>query len=240
MKISVIIPTINYKYRKATIDLIAAQTHKDVEVILVYHSKNTANLAQIPLDYKHLDSTGLSYIVKEYEDAFNWSKMNNMGAKAATGDILIFMNDDVYLHNQDLFSYISDMFSDDKNIGVIGEYHNLSNNLGYYDNNLYLFKEVRGHFQAIRREDFLKIDGYDESYTLIYSDLTLCFKVWFNLNKVVVGNKRLGIEHHELSSRGVLEGSRDSEYKDIIRVKKEWFGKKYSGVFDSTKVEFYI
>jgi len=82
MKVSVIIPTLNYKDRDTVFNLLSKQTHEDLELILIYHEGTPDS---VPINTSALNK--LNYKIINYKDRFNWSRMNNLGANFANGDI---------------------------------------------------------------------------------------------------------------------------------------------------------
>lgn len=101
-KLSVIIPTIDYFSRKALIDeiidkiLSQSVAKLPVEVIVVHNSS-------IPQNYKE-NSENFIKIIQEPKTGLNYAR--NTGVKAATGNIIAFLDDDVILSKTWLTSLI--------------------------------------------------------------------------------------------------------------------------------------
>ena len=240
MKVSVIIPTLNYKDRDTVFNLLSKQTYKDLELILVYHEGTPDS---VPINISALDK--LNYKIINYKGRFNWSRMNNLGANFANGDIFLFMNDDMYLKSEKVIEEIISIFHSYSEVGLIGVYKETSRVPIFYKDNLYYLPDVRGSFQAIRREDFNQLNGYSEDYIVVGSDTDICFRVWFNLNKMVVvtGSSKYSIEHQEFSTRKKLfniPSEKEIDKKDMNTLLERWRGKYYKQNFKGKNIEFYL
>jgi len=240
MKVSVIIPTLNYKDRDTVFNLLSKQTYKDLELILVYHEGTPDS---VPINISALDK--LNYKIINYKGRFNWSRMNNLGANFANGDIFLFMNDDMYLKSEKVIEEIVSIFHSYSEVGLIGVYKETSRVPIFYKDNLYYLPDVRGSFQAIRREDFNQLNGYSEDYIVVGSDTDICFRVWFNLNKMVVvtGSSKYSIEHQEFSTRKKLfniPSEKEIDKKDMNTLLERWRGKYYKQNFKGKNIEFYL
>ncbi|MEJ5292213.1 MAG: glycosyltransferase [Candidatus Methanosuratincola sp.] len=90
MKASVIIPTLGGGYLDHTLRTLGRQTVKPDEVVLVVKGSDPAKLERKCSEY------GLSSTVLE-QTGGRVTRAYNMGKEAATGDVLIFTDDDVLL-----------------------------------------------------------------------------------------------------------------------------------------------
>lgn len=86
--VSIIIPTDSYEYLKSTLMGIMQSTYSNVEVIPVTNSKLAAEIEE---EFKYMSDLKLC----KYDKVYNFSDKCNCGAKIATGEILLFYNDDV-------------------------------------------------------------------------------------------------------------------------------------------------
>jgi GT2 family glycosyltransferase len=128
---------------------------------------------------------------------------NNLGAAAATGDILVFLNVDTEVEKGWLHGFES-TFTENTDIGVIqaklllGDRKTFDSagdivdffgfgtslggswgekDIGQYDRPREIFA-ARGAGLAIRRNLFRLLDGFDDSYFLDYEDIDLSWRSW--------------------------------------------------------------
>ncbi|TSA18895.1 MAG: glycosyltransferase, partial [Nitrosopumilales archaeon] len=144
------------------------------------------------------------YTVIKYNSPFNFSKINNIGASNASGDYLLFLNDDTAPLES---NWLSEMLSLglQKNIGIVGPKLVLGNNTiqhagltflktgagfhplqgvdsdsaGYFYtlNVVRNFSAVTGACLLINKKIFDQVGGFSEEFDLYYGDADLCLKV---------------------------------------------------------------
>lgn len=162
MKLSVIIPAFNEEnYLPATLET-ARQAVQSVDFpaeIITVDNKSTDNTAQIAADF------GAKVVS---ENIRNIGKVRNAGAKAASGDVLIFIDADTRVP-ESLLKKISEAMKNEKCFGgaVSVEYDEFQRNwMKYY---LFAWKFWEKFFnmrqgapQFCRKTVFEKLGGYDE------------------------------------------------------------------------------
>jgi GT2 family glycosyltransferase len=159
---------------------------------------------------------------------FNFSKINNYGVSQATGDYLLFLNNDTEVLNPDWMNAMVEQVQRPQ-IGAVGAlllfpdntiqhagvvmglggvaghgYYAMESDIPGYFGNVVGFNNVSavtGACLMCRREVFEKIGGFDEQLTVAYNDVDLCLKM---LDK---GYRNLYLPHvklyhHESKSRG--------------------------------------
>ena len=95
-KVSIIIPTDNMDHVHVTIKALARDTsYSNYELVFVV---NSAVLEEIEQCYPHYSDWILTC---RYDGVFNFSDKCNIGAKAASGEVLIFYNDDAWPYRKD-------------------------------------------------------------------------------------------------------------------------------------------
>ncbi|HSP46051.1 MAG TPA: glycosyltransferase, partial [Chthoniobacterales bacterium] len=88
-RVSVIVPTDSPTRAQACLqDLARATKYPDLEIVVVTNS-------QLAEALKFIEAEGIAIRLVVYEKPFNFSEKCNAGAEAATGERLIFFNDDV-------------------------------------------------------------------------------------------------------------------------------------------------
>lgn len=199
--VSIVIPTDSLKMLSHCIDGIngPATSYHNVEIIPV---TNSLVAEQITHDYPYMDNIKIC----RYDEAFNFSRKCNEGAKLASGDYIIFYNDDVYPYSKDWIERLLDIFVypnvggaspvmlyEDNSVqyagmitgtpGLVGTAFNgfpfgrvLSSPL-----NPYQIRDVSvlcGACMMVEKSDFFKVGGFDEINTPNgHSDVDISFKL---------------------------------------------------------------
>ncbi|MDH3312850.1 MAG: glycosyltransferase family 2 protein [Nitrosopumilus sp.] len=197
-KVSIIIPTKdNIRVLKRCIKSLKEKTnYKNWELIIIdNNSKNKETL-----DYLN----NLPYEVLEFNENFNFSKMNNLAVQKTNGDFLLFMNDDVAAIDP---TWLHELVSIgiQSNIGVVGPkllfsdntiqhagmvflptgagfhpFQRISSNGKSYHGLSNLLRDcsaVTGACLLIKKNIFDEVSGYDPDFDLYYGDSDLCLKV---------------------------------------------------------------
>jgi O-antigen biosynthesis protein len=198
-RVSIIVPTDSPTRAQACLQELPRQTkYPDLEIVLVTNSQLADSL-------KFLEAENAAIRLVPYDKPFNFSDKCNAGAAAATGERLIFFNDDVETAQADWIQNVIEPL-ENLEIGAVAP------KLLYESGKIQhagLVMGVRGlagtafhqrpadsteHFNlaqtqrdvaalsaaclAMRREDFFRVGGFDAVNTPIaHSDMDLCFKV---------------------------------------------------------------
>jgi GT2 family glycosyltransferase len=198
-RVSVIVPTDSPSRAQACIQgLSRATKYSDLEIVIVTNSKLADSL-------KFLKADNAFVRLVPYDKPFNFSEKCNAGAAAATGERLIFFNDDVETDQADWIENVIEPLENPE-VGAV------SPKLLYEGEKIQhagLVMGVRGlagtafhqrvadsteHFNlaqslrdvaalsaaclAMRREDFVRVGGFDiENTPIAHSDIDLCFKI---------------------------------------------------------------
>jgi GT2 family glycosyltransferase len=171
-----------------------------------------------------------------YDDPFNWSRVNNLAARHATGDHLLFLNDDTDAIEPGWLDAMLE-YSQQPGIGVVGAklvfpdgglqhvgvtlpggkpghpfYGYPAKHTGYYCRNVlpHDCAAVTGACLMTRRDVFEQAGGFDESFPLNYNDIDYCMKVR-QLGYRVVFTPHAKLVHHEsVTKSGVFEEELDA------------------------------
>jgi GT2 family glycosyltransferase len=166
--------------------------------------------------------------VIRHDAPFNWSKVNNLGARAANGELLLFLNDDTQLLAADCLERMAG-YAQLAHVGAVGAkllypetrqvQHagvvNLANGPnhpfwrqpadapGYFMRNLLEFNwvAVTGACLMIERSKFIAAGGFDETFPVGYNDIELCFRLLQRGLFNVVCPTAVWL-HHESLTRG--------------------------------------
>lgn len=192
-------------------------------------------------------------IVTWPNSGFNYSSICNWGAQYATGDLLLFLNNDTEVISANWLSSMAGRFLRQE-VGVCGaklcnidnlvqhggvlvvpggcDYlnSNLSRYAAGYMNSLrfpFDCAAVTGACQMVRKSYFERVGGFDEKLAVSFSDIDLCLKIGKE-GYLTVFEPEAELYHRESSSRG-----RDDSNSDVLmRFEKEryLFYSKWSNV----------
>ena len=198
-RVSVIIPTDSPSRAQVCLrDLPRSTKYPDLEIVIVTNSRLLESL-------EGLGTPNPSVRFVPYDKPFNFSEKCNLGAAAATGERLIFFNDDVEtaqpgwiqnliepLENPEVGAVAPKLLYEGGRIqhaGLVMGVRGLAGTAFHQS-----MAESTEHFNlaqslrdvaalsaaclAMRREDFIRVGGFDAVNTPIaHSDIDLCFKV---------------------------------------------------------------
>ena len=225
--ISIIIPTRdNERVLRRCIDSILQRTgYRHFELVILDNgSVEPATVAYLQQLKDQDDVT-----VIRHDAPFNFSELNNIGARAATGELLLFLNDDTEVLQEDWLERIGG-FAQLAHVGAVGakllypgrrqvQHAGILNledgpghafllqdcdSPGYYMRNLleYNWLAVTGACLMVTRNKFNGIEGFSESLPVAYNDIDLCMRLRdAGFYNVVCQAVRL--THHESASRGI-------------------------------------
>lgn len=239
-KVSIIIPTC---YTKTFVEdclksIERVTTYKNYEVIIVDNSRKDQSYGQERLK-------GYNCKILYVHEPFNWSRLNNLGAKEATGDILLFLNDDTEILTPDWLERMAAeaqrpeigmvgpmiLFPDGsvQSAGVFsvsygnGGRHSFiteKESFTQYHNYLHYTRASRfimGACFAVEKKKLADAGGFDERFPLVCNEQALAFSLMKN-NCSNLTMAEVKITHFEKASRGnVDEGSHDRLLWDIWR-----------------------
>ena len=224
-KISIIIPSKdNFEVLRRCLQSIKRYTKSaKYEIILVDNGSSERTRERL----KDLfDKIPVKYIYRP--QTFNFSRMCNIGVKEASGNFLLFLNDDIEITREGWIESLAGhaslpyagavgaklLYPDSdliQHIGIINHVEGPGHALiGQSDRNIYYFgrnrmnynwSAVTGACLMIERKKYDKVGGFDESLPIAYNDTDLCFKLIENGYYNVVRNDVI-LYHHESVSRG--------------------------------------
>lgn len=252
-KVSIIIPSKDHpEYLERCIySLLRCTTYDNYEVIVVDNGSDERNKERIAT---FLRRWGYTYIY-EKED-FNFSKMCNRGTYVASGEYLLFLNDDIeVIENGWLEKLLG--HAQQKHVGAVSAklYYPKTKKIQHCgvinrkpgpahmlyqhdDRKVYYFFwnrvninciAVTGACVMIDRKKFEEVGRFDEAFPKAYNDVDLCFRLSEAGYYNVVRND-VTLYHHESISRGVDE----EDERQNARRKRELrqLYEKHPGMYD--------
>jgi GT2 family glycosyltransferase len=225
-KVSIVIPT------RDRVELLSRtiRSLREVTAYPAYEFILVDNGSEQPRTRRYLDDLRAEPDVRivDYAEKFNYSRANNLGAAQATGEILLFLNNDVEILHPD---WLEEMvrWADRPEIGVVGakllypdrtiqhagvivgmEGHASHVFWGYRERQsgpfgsvdwYRNFTAVTGACMMVRRGIFEAAGGFDEKYILAFSDIEFCMRV-IERGLRVVYTPHARLVHFEGKSRG--------------------------------------
>lgn len=215
------------------------------EWIVVDNGSNKENRSKMEALQKKY---GFTYIYQEMP--FNFSKMCNLGAERASGDLILLMNDDIEIieHSwlgrmagQALQPHVGAVgaklwYADTQNIqhvGItnmqIGPSHKLvtfpDDRDYYYGHNrvTYDMIGVTAACLMVSREKYHEVGGLDETMAVAYNDVDFCFKLIEAGYYNVLRNDAV-LYHHESLSRGLDEHD-EGKWERLLKEKEKLYAK---------------
>jgi len=230
--VSIIIPTRNNrKLLQNAIESISSHTDYTRYEILVVDNGSTE-----PGTVEYLASPPPGCQVLRWNDRFNYSAINNMAARHAQGEQLLFLNDDVEVISPDWLTAMLE-HAERPEVGAVGA------RLLYQDGRIQhagvvvginqgaanafrrrsgdaasprlaeLVREasaVTGACMMVRRRVFDEVGGFDETLPVIFNDVDLCLRIRHR-GYAVLYTPHAQLYHYEGSTRGRRDPKRDRE-----------------------------
>lgn len=226
--ISVIIPNKDHisDLEKCIRSLEEKNVYRNLEMIVV---ENNSEEEETFTYYKELEQRNPKVKVLFWEEkVFNYPAINNFGAEHASGDYLLFLNNDTEIVNEDcieeLLGYCqrSDvgavgarLYYDDGTIqhagvivglgGIAG--HPFSKAVhedpGYFGRIIMAqdYSAVTAACMLVKKSVFWQVGGFDEGYAVAFNDVDLCLRIR-KAGYLIVYNPYAEMNHYESKSRG--------------------------------------
>lgn len=240
-RVSIIIPTRdNVEVLKRCLDSILDKTaYTNFEIIVIDNgSKDTATLAYLDSVVAHPQIS-----VFRHDAPFNFSELNNLGVQQASGELLLFLNDDTEVLQADWLERMGGyaqlnhvgavgaklLYADGVTIQHIGVL-NLQNGPmhayikqhkdipGYFLRNQieYNWLAVTGACLMVERIKFEQIGGFNQQFPVAYNDVDLCMRLR-NAGWYNVMCQSVTLIHHESVSRGLDH----NDHEKVARLQRE-------------------
>ena len=249
-KISIVIANKDHvdDLRRCITSILEKSTYDNYEIIVVENNSESKEIFEY---YDELRDNEKIKIVT-YEDAFNYSAVNNLGVIQASGEYILLLNNDtqvitvnwleellMYAQREDVGAVGGKLFYGNKTIQhagvVIGlgahrtaghtHYGQSRENLGYMGRLCYAqnVTAVTGACLMVKKALFEQVGGLDESFAVSLNDVDFCLKLR-QLGMLNVFTPFAECFHFESISRGLdTEGEKAQRYnEESARFRDKW------------------
>ena len=210
--------------KKCMDSILEKSTYKNYEIIIVENN----SIEKETFDYYGIISKSKNIKVVTCNEAFNYSALNNLGVKNASGEFLIFLNNDTEVITSNWIENLLE-HAQRNNIGAVGAKLYYPDGRIQHAGVILGLMEVAGHHHyrfpkdsdgymgrlkltqnltavtgaciMMRREVFNEVDGFDEGYSYAYNDVDLCMKLR-GRGYLIIFTPYVELYHHESLSRG--------------------------------------
>ena len=243
-KISIIIVNRdNLKELKRCINSIIKSTYKNFEIIIVDNNSKEKRLEKY---YKNISKNEKIKIESINKEEWNLSKLNNLGAKKATGEYLIFLNKNIKILSKNWLEIIlsncqrndvgcigAKLIYRNKRIKHAGMTINLMGVVGYLNNNekskspgyfgRIMIQQnvmaVSGELIGISKKTFNQIGGFDEEFSNEFNAVDLCLKIIENGKFVIYNPYVVAYSYSDLQDNTKDSNSKEKQEE---KLKKKW------------------
>lgn len=226
--------------------IISKSTYRNYEIVVIENGSREDKTFRL---YEELKRTGMVRVAV-WDKAFNFSSVNNYGVDCASGDILLFLNNDVEVINPDWLENLlrhairpevgvvgAKLYYPDDTIqhagiiigmgGIAGHpqkhFHRKSQG---YMKRLSIIQDVSavtGACLMTRKEVFRETGGFDEGFPLAFNDVDLCLRIR-RKGYLVIFTPYAELYHHESKTRGYED---TPEKQKRFRGEIDLFSKKW-------------
>ena len=248
-KVSILIP--NYEHLKdlrTCLDSIFEKTSwPNYEIVIVENNSRSKKLFAY---YDKLTREHANVRVVTWEGKFNYSAVNNFGARFCSGEYLLLLNNDTAVITPDWIEEML-MFAQRPDVGAVGcmlvypnktvqhagvilglggvaghaFHHTLRAHLGYMGRLLYAqdLSAVTAACMLMRREVWDRVKGLDEGYAVAFNDTDLCMRIR-QAGWLIVWTPFAELIHAESKSRGDdLSPEKQRRFQgEVSRFKERW------------------
>ncbi len=238
---SIVIPVFNnLSYTKACLNSLFVSQERTPHEIIVVDDGSTDGTSE------YLQSLGGKIQVITHEQNYGFARSCNDGARASSGQLVVFLNNDTEVMHNWLDAMVK-AISADRSIGIVGNMqiypktttiqqagivcdenanvHSIYNNQLQIDhpavNKPRAFQFIAGSCLLIWRQLFMEVGGFDESYINSCEDIDLCMKVTQTRRKVWYCPESKIYHHESKTVSGHDKGSANyqkllARWKDLM------------------------
>jgi GT2 family glycosyltransferase len=245
--VSVIVPTRNgANLLRKCMEGLRRTRYPNMEVIIVDNESDEPDAIALLAELR----TGGAEVIR-VAGPFNFSRLNNVAVRAARGDVLCFLNNDIEMTDEEWLALLV-CHAVRSEIGAVGarllypdgtvQHAGVFTGIGGGAAHAHRFvgKDEGGYFDrarlpqrvsavtaaclAVSREKFLAVGGFDEDcFPVAFNDVDLCLKL-NGRGWQSFYEPRSTLIHHESKSRGSdrLKGNRERFAGELAMLKRKW------------------
>lgn len=255
-KVSIIIP--NYEHKReldiCLESIYEKSTYSNFEVIIVENNSKSKDIFEY---YEYIQEKWDNLKVVVWDGYFNYSAINNFGAKFATGDHLLLLNNDTEVISPDWIQEML-MYSQRNDVGAVGAklyypdntiqhaglgiglltlaghlHRNFDRNHPGYMGRLSYAQDLSGVTAAcvmIRRSVWDEIGGFDETFEVAFNDVDMCMRIR-KAGYLIVWTPFAELYHYESKSRGTEDTAekRKRFEGEVFRFQTRWAAELKAG-----------
>ena len=231
--VSIIIPTKDQLrfLRQCVLSIEAKTCYHPYEIVIIDNNSTDVETLQ------YLETLSAKHRVLRYPQPFNFSAINNFGARQARGDYLLFLNDDTQVIEGEWLTAMVEqaqrpevgavgaklLYPDNRIqhagviIGLFGgaghAFRNLPNNRTAYFGLADLTRNcsaVTAACMSVPRNVFDQVGGFDEELKVVYNDVDFCLRVR-KQGYLILYTPFAVLYHFESATRGRLRPTKEED-----------------------------
>jgi len=236
--VSIIIINYNGKlYLEKCLESIKKIKYDNLEIIVVDNNSTDGTMEFLVQNYP-------SIITLKLDKNYGFAKPNNVAAKIAKGDFLLFLNNDTEVTPNFLTELVQVLVGNDqigicqslllKPNGEIDSSGDFIDTIGVVYNSkkpidkIREISSARGASMIIRKELFLDLGGFDEQFFVSFEDVDLGWRTWIKGYKVVINPKSVVYHHGGKTHDSIKDEISFHGLKNQLSMKITNFEMKYS------------
>jgi len=170
-------------------------TYKKFEVILVDNNSTDGSIEFVKNNYPSIK-------IKKLDKNYGFAEPNNIGAKIAKGDFLLFLNNDTKV-NPNFIQEMVNVFNQDSKIAISqslllktngeiessGDFIDIIGRAYMSKEKVTEVKEIlgaRGACMMVRKNIFWELGGFDKNFFASFEDIDLSWRAWIWGYKIVL------------------------------------------------------
>lgn len=227
-KVSILIPNKDHKadLQRCIESILEKSSYENYEIVVIENNSTSEEIFEY---YRTIEKHEAIKVVK-YEGGFNYSAINNLGAKHATGDYIVLLNNDTEVITRNWIEELL-MYAQRQDVGAVGcmlyypdytiqhagvviglgahrtaghsHYGLEKENLGYMGRLCYAqnVSAVTGACLMVKKTLFDELGGLDESFAVALNDVDMCLRLR-KKGYLNVFTPFAELFHYESASRG--------------------------------------